>query len=104
MAVRKSSSSNGMCERVTLVGIVQTNTGKVQLLSSATCRARAESAYLAKHFTQKGPSTVTEQDLVSYNIRDEFLILKNNAPLLMHAVAGSMNLRNADLEVKVGGI
>jgi hypothetical protein len=62
-------------------------------------RARAESNSLPSLFKQKLPSNVTEEDIMSFDMRKEFRELRVHTPLLMHTVAGSMNITNTELKV-----
>ena len=63
-------------------------------------RALEESATLAKKFKQKTPESITEDDLLAFNLRDEFHHLRKQSPLLYHVLAGSMGLGKDQLQVK----
>lgn len=62
-------------------------------------RALTETATFAHNFKQKLPGSVTEEDLLSFNMRQEFDILRTQCPVLFNAVCGAMGLDKGDLEV-----
>ena len=62
-------------------------------------RAKEESDAMAKNFKQKTPETISEEDLLSFNLRDEFQLLRSECPLLYRVLAGAMGLREDQLEV-----
>ena len=58
-----------------------------------------ESAAIAKNFKQKTPATISEEDLLTFNLRNELQLLRCQCPLLYGVLAGSMGLREDQLEV-----
>ena len=62
-------------------------------------RARLESTSVAQLHKQKLPSSVTEEDVLSFDMEQEYREVKSIAPLLTYTVAGSLNLKVADLQV-----
>ena len=47
---------------------------------------------MAKKFKQPQPETITPEEVVSFDMRQEFQVLKDNCPLLFHCVTGAMEL------------
>lgn len=62
-------------------------------------RALKETANFAHRFKQKQPGAVTEEDLLAFNMREEFDLLRTHCPLLFNAVCGAMGLGEGELEV-----
>ena len=62
-------------------------------------RALLESDSFAKNFKQPLPETISNEDLLQYNIREEFDVLGCNSPLLFHVVSGAMGLDQKQCEV-----
>ena len=62
-------------------------------------RAMEESAAMAKKFKQKTPATISEEDLLAFNLRNEFQLLCSQCPLLYGVLAGAMGPGEDQLEV-----
>ena len=62
-------------------------------------RAKEESDAIAKNFKQKTPETISEEDLLTFNLRNEFQLLRSQCPILYCVVAGAMGLGQNQLEV-----
>ena len=63
------------------------------------CRALAESKEFCKNFKQPLPETITSEELLGFNMREEFEVLKANCPLLFSVVSGAMGLGEGQSEV-----
>lgn len=62
-------------------------------------RALTETANFAQKFKQQLPGTVTEEDLLSFDMRREFDLLRTHCPLLFNVVSGAMGLGEGELKV-----
>ena len=67
---------------------------------SSFCRATAESSHFSKNFKQPLPENITHEELLQFNIRREFDVLKRHCPLLFHVVSGAMGLDQMQCEVQ----
>ena len=59
----------------------------------------AESTAFCKHFKQPLPETITSEELLGFNLREEFAVLKANCPVLFSVVSGAMGLGERQAEV-----
>ena len=62
-------------------------------------RALKETESFAKAHKQKNSDTVTSEDLLNFNMRNEFDLIRSQCPLLHNVVSGAMGVSKADLEV-----
>ena len=63
------------------------------------CRALAESKAFCKMFKQPLPETITPEELLGFNMKEEFRVLKANCPFLFSVVSGAMGLGQRQAEV-----
>ena len=64
-------------------------------------RALTEAAKLAKSHRQKLPENISMEELLHFNLKAEFDILRDGAPMLYHVVSGAMGLKKGKLKVIV---
>ena len=58
-----------------------------------------QSDSLAKNFKQKTPESISEEDLLSFSLRDVFEQQRTQCQLLYHVLCGSMGLGEKQLKV-----
>lgn len=54
---------------------------------------------MSQFHKQKLPSSVTEDDILKFDMEREYREVRRIAPLLTHTIAGSLNLKAGDLQV-----
>ena len=63
------------------------------------CRVKLESDRFSANFKQPSPASITKEELLLFNMESEYQKQRLHAPLLHSAIAGSMGLTWAEVQV-----